>query len=318
MLVNPPCVAQKPATRTIRQPGLIMHYACEGFLDPPPASYRVCCISALHVATGHYDTFSVDQVAEKRRRRLDSDCLFRASEKEILTQMYRFLRDWLGEAPAATILHWSMKSASYGFPALCHRAEVLRVREAFPVPTARLFDLAWHLEERLGELYVPHKRLDSLIRLNGIDTYGYLTGAEQAQAFENGEFGRIRQSVERKVQIIHQIFKKYRAGQLFISPGDGGQLDAHGEFAEARKFAREKLKGIQRRVLELLCQNGGAVPIADLAADPQIGWSAPFDNSYNNVRKTLNEKFAKSSLPYQLLRKGSSAVLLVRGDPGQK
>jgi hypothetical protein len=41
------------------------------------------------------------------------------------------------------------------------------------------------------------------------------------------------------------------------------------------RYARENLKGKERRVVELVCEREGACKLVDVAADPQIGWNGP-------------------------------------------
>jgi len=57
-----------------------------------------------------------------------------------------------------------------------------------------------------------------------------------------------------------------------------------------RCWVTKDLKGKQRRVLELLIDNDGKCPIADLAADGQISWQSPYENAWNSMRTTLNGK----------------------------
>jgi hypothetical protein len=56
-------------------------------------------------------------------------------------------------------------------------------------------------------------------------------------------------------------------------------------------FARHGgLKGIQRRIIELICENGGQIRLADLAVAPEIQWSDPLDSCWNSARTALNRK----------------------------
>ena len=75
------------------------------------------------------------------------------------------------------------------------------------------------------------------------------------------------------------------------------------------EWVTSELKGKQRRVLELVIANGGSLPLADLAVDTQISWEAPFDDSFNSIRKVLNQKMKKSKLSWRLDRHDNSARL---------
>ena len=52
-----------------------------------------------------------------------------------------------------------------------------------------------------------------------------------------------------------------------------------------------RLKGKQRRVVELLISGNCSWPIKDIASDPAIGWKFPYKNAVEGIVKALNKRF---------------------------
>jgi hypothetical protein len=77
-------------------------------------------------------------------------------------------------------------------------------------------------------------------------------------------------------------------------------------FAELRVFARTKLKGQERAVIEALCDAGGELPIADLAILDGVGWDDEFDG-FKNAQKRLNPKLKR--ICWRLSRQNNAATL---------
>lgn len=77
-------------------------------------------------------------------------------------------------------------------------------------------------------------------------------------------------------------------------------------FAELRAFARDKLKGKGRAVIEALCDADGAKAIPDLAIDRAVDWDNPF-KGFDNIRAYLNPKIKK--LEWILERNNNAATL---------
>jgi hypothetical protein len=72
------------------------------------------------------------------------------------------------------------------------------------------------------------------------------------------------------------------------------QADAtNGEISNGLRDAAKALhlKGNQAAIVEMLCDAGGKVSLADLAI--KCGWSAPYTNTWNSTRCKLNRKLNK-------------------------
>ena len=63
-------------------------------------------------------------------------------------------------------------------------------------------------------------------------------------------------------------------------------------YAELRAFARDKLRGQERAVIEALCAAGGELSIADLAVKPGVNFSDS-ESGFKAVRRRLNPKLKK-------------------------
>ena len=63
-----------------------------------------------------------------------------------------------------------------------------------------------------------------------------------------------------------------------------------------KAFAATDLKGLQRRVIELLVSSSGEMPIADIATDPAVNWQKPYKPAVDGVKRALNEKLRSLKL----------------------
>jgi hypothetical protein len=89
--------------------------------------------------------------------------------------------------------------------------------------------------------------------------------------------------------------------------GQGRQKPrADDPFADLRRFARARLKGQERAVIEALCDAGGELPIADLAVLDGVSWDDPF-NGFRNAQQRLNPKL--KPLRWTLVRQSNAAKL---------
>jgi len=84
-----------------------------------------------------------------------------------------------------------------------------------------------------------------------------------------------------------------------------------------RRWAESTLKGIEERVVVLLCERGGSMPLADLAADPQIDWGGDSQSQvdcWDSTRKWINKKLRKEAprlgAAWKLARVAGDATLL--------
>jgi hypothetical protein len=88
---------------------------------------------------------------------------------------------------------------------------------------------------------------------------------------------------------------------------EGEELAASDAFADLLEFARTKLKGQERAVIEALCDAGGELPIADLAVLDGIGWDDPFQG-FKDAQRRLNPKLKPEG--WRLQRRNNSGFLV--------
>jgi hypothetical protein len=79
---------------------------------------------------------------------------------------------------------------------------------------SHLCDLSRLLISLYGVGYIGHPRLTRLIEKNQISNRDYLTGEEEARAFENKEYVRLHQSTLRKVDMLANIVERAADGTL--------------------------------------------------------------------------------------------------------
>lgn len=180
----------------------VVHYSCESFYDNPAgASRRVTSIAVLSAGAGQATSFSIHHMAE--RKKIAPDDLhehYDSLEKSMLAEFYKYVSDH----PNNQWLHWNMRDTNYGFPAIEHRYRVLSGTPV-PIPESHLFDLADAFVDIYGEHYIGHRRLENLMRLNEITDRDFLSGAEEAEAFESREYVKLHQSTLRKIRVIHAL-----------------------------------------------------------------------------------------------------------------
>jgi hypothetical protein len=81
------------------------------------------------------------------------------------------------------------------------------------------------------------------------------------------------------------------------------------EFAELLKFAEKNaIKGNERLALELICKNGGTLPIKDIAIEESINWPEPYDDSWKSLQGRVNKKIKPQG--WKLSRRNNKAVLI--------
>ncbi len=84
-------------------------------------------------------------------------------------------------------IHWNMRDINYGFKAIEHRYKVLG-GEPLEIHEGNKLDMARLMVHAYGVGYVGHPRLEKLVQRNRITDRDFLTGKEEADAFDNGEY----------------------------------------------------------------------------------------------------------------------------------
>lgn len=180
----------------------VVHYSCESFYDRPEGrSPRVTSIALRKLDSAQTTSFSIHQVAERQgvpfheiAERYDE------LERRMLDEFF----EHIGNHRGMRYLHWNMRDINYGFAAIEHRYRVLD-GEPFIIDEQFKFDLARLLIDIYGVGYIGHPRLESLLKKNHMQAPHFLTGAQEAEAFENRDYVNLHQSTLRKVDVIANI-----------------------------------------------------------------------------------------------------------------
>jgi hypothetical protein len=191
----------------------IIHYSCEHFDDRPTgASPRITSIAIRRLDSGQTRSFSIHQIAEIRGVEIANIAAhYNDLEMRMLEEFYTYVAS-LAEANVRYV-HWNMRDANYGFAAIEHR---LRVLGGVPglIPESSRYDLSRMLLDIYGTNYIEHPRLEQLANKNKITAMRFLSGADEAQAFQRGDYVALHQSTLRKVDVLADIAERARRGTL--------------------------------------------------------------------------------------------------------
>ena len=189
---------------------VVVHYSCESFYDrADPHSPRITSIAVRNLDSGQTRSFSIHLVAE-RQGQLDSiEQHYDALERQMLDDFFDYARI----NQQSRWLHWNMRDANYGFPALEHRHHALG-GTPFHLDERNLYDLSRILIGIYGVGYIGHPRLLNLMEHNKITPKDFLPGEQEAEAFVAKEFVRLHQSTLRKVDVLANLAERAHNGSL--------------------------------------------------------------------------------------------------------
>lgn len=178
-------------------------------------SPRITSIAVCDLQNGQAKSFSIHLHAERQNIKLE-DIVGRydSLERAMLDEFYAFLRQ---NAKARWIV-WNMCDVNYGFPAIAQRYRALG-GEPIMISGSDLFDLAEALQDIYGPTYVEHPHLTNAMKLNKITDRSYMSGAEEAKAFDDQQYVALHHSTLRKVHVVREIARRERNGQLKTDAG---------------------------------------------------------------------------------------------------
>ncbi|MEQ1772347.1 MAG: hypothetical protein ABL891_01075 [Burkholderiales bacterium] len=190
---------------------VVVHYSCESFYDRDnnPRSPRVTSIAVRNLDSGQTKSFSIHLIAE-RRGLLDS---IERHYDQLEREMLKDFCDDVRVRQHCKWIHWNMRDSNYGFEALENRMKTLGDTPV-SVPEANRYDLSRLLVSIYGTGYVGHPRLEKLMTLNHVTPRDFLTGAQEAAAFEEKQFVKLHQSTLRKVDVLANLAGRAHAGDL--------------------------------------------------------------------------------------------------------
>ena len=191
---------------------LAIHYSCQTLGDGNAGlSPRITSLAVLHVQSSSMHSFSIHLVAERRAvSRDDIPDRYDELEGEMLKLFYAFVQG----RQDAYWLHWNMSNINYGFEAVAHRFSVLTGQTAPQIPDSKRFNLSSLISGIYGNDYVDDPKMVKLMELNGGRHRDFLTGAEEAAAFDSKEYIKLHKSTMSKVYWFQSTYKKLQARKL--------------------------------------------------------------------------------------------------------
>lgn len=183
---------------------LLIHYSCESFYDIKDGrTARITSIAVRFFETGQSESFSIHKTAEKENKLNSIEDYYDELERSMLKDFYGFVKNNVNYK----WIHWNMRDIGFGFQAINHRYAVLGCKPV-EISDENKFDLADKLKTIYGSSYIGHPRFEKLVEINLISKKDFLSGAEEAKAFENKEYVKLHHSTLRKVNMMHSIYEK--------------------------------------------------------------------------------------------------------------
>jgi hypothetical protein len=193
----------------------IIHYSCQTLGDVnEELSPRITSIAALHLQRSNMHSFSIHLVAEIGKVKRDEiNKKYDELEAQMLTSFYEFVKN----QQDVIWLHWNMSNINYGFEAISHRYKVLTNNNATQISDSKKFNLSALISSMYGNDYVDNPKMQNLMDLNGGRHRDFLSGAEEANAFENKEYIKLHKSTMSKVYWFRDIYHKLQSKKLKTS-----------------------------------------------------------------------------------------------------
>ncbi|MFO6292362.1 hypothetical protein, partial [Pseudomonas aeruginosa] len=172
-----------------------------------------------NLRSGQTQSWSLHKSAELRGQLDSMKGTLDPLEKDMLKGYFSFLQKYQDHE----FLHWNMRDDVYGFHALEHRYRVLGGKP-FELPDEKKIDLARLLVRLYGKAYAPHKdsqgrkgRIMALAELNKVTDEDALTGAQEAEAFEQGNYILMHRSTLRKLDMFANFFERTHEKSLITN-----------------------------------------------------------------------------------------------------
>lgn len=195
---------------------LLIHYSCESFAKTGGSSPRITSIVVRKLVSAQTVSFSIHKMAEINGlpiAKIGEHC--DQLELKMLDEFYQYVEanrnsNWI---------HWNMRDENYGFEAIKRRYQVLQGKHLQEINESKLFDLSRLLGGIYGWDYIGHHRLESLVRKNNMTDTGFLTGKQEADAWDNRQFLDLHRSTLRKVDLFADIVGRIQNRSLKTDAG---------------------------------------------------------------------------------------------------
>ena len=192
----------------------MIHYSCESFEDRPDGlSPRITSIAVLDLATYQVSSFSIHLHAERSGitvAKIHEN--YNQLELGMLEEYFAHLNRFQDR----NYLHWNMRDVGYGFQAIQHRFITLGGKKdhVYVVDNTKKLDLAIAFKQMFGDDYVDHPRMEGVFSKNDMTPKHFLSGPQEAEAFDNGEYFKLHQSTLGKVHAFADLVRLANDGKL--------------------------------------------------------------------------------------------------------
>ena len=175
---------------------LIIHYSCESFYNLGGRSPKVASISIRQLNNAQTNNFSIHQYAEILNLPITEE-----TYKEIETQLLKDFYEFMDKKSDKFWVHWNMRDTVFGFHALEHR---FRVLGGIPkiIDDEKKVDLAYLFKLQFGGGYIGNPHIEKLIERNDLKPKRFLSGKDEADAFDNARYNELSMSTSSKVNLF--------------------------------------------------------------------------------------------------------------------
>ncbi|MGM0215438.1 hypothetical protein [Enterococcus sp. AZ109] len=180
---------------------LIIHYSSESFFDLRGKSPRITSIAVENLEYGQSELFAIYKSAEAMK--IDFESIperYPEIEKSMLADFF----DYAKLNQHKKWLHWNMRDSLFGFKALEHRFQVLG-GEPYKIIDSNQINIASLFKSLYGSEYVEDPKMVSLMKKNNLEPKNYLSGADEAKAFNEGKYFELSMSSAGKVRMFSQM-----------------------------------------------------------------------------------------------------------------
>ncbi len=191
---------------------LLIHYSCESFYNRTDGkSPRITCIAVRNFETAQTKTFSIHKVAEIEHISFDD---IKENYDKLEEIMLKNFFEFLNSNRDKKWIHWNMRDSNYGFQAIEHRYQVLSGKDTISLDDDKKIDLSRLLIKKYSKHYCGNPRLEKLCEINHNKPKDFLSGSNEASAFENKEFIKLGMSTVSKVDLFSNILTLEIDGKL--------------------------------------------------------------------------------------------------------
>ena len=191
-----------------------IHVSQELQENSPDQTPPVSAIVIQQVRTDRQRSFSAFKILEQSLEKgCDVKAAFLNRAAELEKRMFEDFCSFVSQNPQIVWLHWAMRQPRFGFEVLAQRARLHGIEPA-GIPPMKEFNLCSYLKRRYGEEFVPHHRLENLIKINGYWGDEILDKDAAKEAWQNGEYHKLLNSLGGKVDAIADLFLRTRQGTL--------------------------------------------------------------------------------------------------------